>query len=120
MNLLIYFIILFFSTIIIINLFKGNTIEGLDDCSKEEKNQNSRVYKNAGIIQQQQDSIKDFKKTAEDEIQELSKRIDGFQKMISQNTKQISTNDKTIKAVASKAMAAAKAKQAKMDKLSMS
>ena len=120
MDLLICFIILFFLIIIIINLFKGNTIEGLDDCSKEEKNQNSRVYKNTGVIQQQQDSIKDFKKAAEGEIQELSKRIDEFQKMISKNTNQISTNGKTIKAVASKAMSAAKAKQAKMDKLSMS
>ena len=32
------------------------------DCSKEKKDQNGRVYKNSGIIQQQQGEINDFKK----------------------------------------------------------
>ena len=119
MLLLIYFIILFFFTIIISHLFKGKILEGLSDCSDDEKRQNSLVYKNTGVIKHQQADINNFKKKAETEIQELSKRIAGFQKTISKNTRQIKNNDKTIKAIAKKAMNAAKAKQAKMDKLSM-
>ena len=114
-----YFIILFFLIIILKHLFKKDVVEGLSNCSSEEKSQNSLVHKNTGTLKHQQDSINNFKKMAENEIRELTKRIDGFKKTILKNTHQISTNDKTIKAVAKKAMNAAKAKQAKMDKLSM-
>ena len=89
------------------------------DCSKEKKDQNRRVYKNSGIIQQQQGEINDFKKSAESEIQELSKKIDSFQKTIADNRKKISQQDKQIKSVAVKAKAAATAKQKQMDKLAM-
>ena len=119
MLLLIYFILLFFLIIIIRHLFKVNILEGLSGCSDDEKNQNSRVHKNTGVIKHQQEDIDNFKKKAEVEIRELSKRIAEFQKTISKNTNQIKNNDKTIKAIAKKAMNAAKAKQAKMDKLSM-
>lgn len=119
MLLLIYFIILFFLTIIINHLLKGNIFEGLSGCSDDEKNQNSLVHKNTGVIKHQQEDIDNFKKKAEAKLQELSKRLTGFQKTISKNTNQIKNNDKTIKAIAKKAMNAAKAKQAKMDKLSM-
>ena len=119
---LIKFLIIFFLSLIILNFFKSTTIEGLEkaDCSEAEKDQNSRVYKNAGIIEQQQESIKDFKNSIEEKITELSKKITGFQKSIQKNGDGIKSNTARIKSVTSKAVSVAKNKQAQMNKLSMS
>ena len=118
MLILIYFLIVFFLFLIFSYTFNNSIVENMD-CSKEKKDQNGRVYKNSGIIQQQQEEINDFKKSAESEIQELSKKIDSFQKTIADNRKKISQQDKQIKSVAAKAKAAATAKQKQMDKLAM-
>lgn len=117
---LIYFLITFFLSLIILYIIRSSTIEGLEnaDCSTEEKKHNSRVYKNSGIIEQQQKNIDDFKSSIEEEITNLSKKVTGFQKSITKNDKDIKTNEIKIKAVAAKAMTAAKSKQKQMDKLS--
>ena len=78
--------------------------------------QNNLVYQNAGTIKQQEKTITDFETSMENEIKDLSDRVNAFLKTIQTNTTNIGKNTSAIHSTTSNIHEQASAKEAQLDK----
>jgi hypothetical protein len=116
-----FLLIVLLMGLLLSHFFRSKIKEGLDtseksECSASQLDQNDLVYKNAGIIQQQDKTISDFQASVEDEIKDLSDRVTSFHKTITKNATDISNNTMSIKATIRKSVSKNKAKQAEVAK----
>ena len=116
-----FLLIVLLMGLLLSHFFRSKIKEGLDtseksECSASQLDQNDLVYKNAGIIQQQDKTISDFQASVEDEIKDLSDRVTSFHKTITKNATDISNNTMSIKSTIRKSVSKNKAKQAEVAK----